>query len=318
MPDAINIYEIAYGHHRLIALQELKIEEIDIPIRDLSEEQMAKIMVNENMEEWENSATIEQESIRTVIEGYASDRLKLPLVKRGKAYMAPHFQPLDSGGDEGPVYTVASLAEFLGWPEPKIESVIQALAVIEKGWVEEKDFTGLTSYQAGVIASQVQRVGREVKNPDWVRSFAKDLSGGMRADRSRGAVVPSDKKEAQSITTKNAKFVADQFISRAVHQTFLDDKKKAKKLPPLDVFVGSFTQYLYEQPPKSQQDRLYAILEHKEHVHPRTRDRMIKALRSLAKKYNEIANEMENVEDQQQPQENNQSRKIVNLVGNSN
>ena len=45
-------YEIAYGHHRLIALQELGIEEVEIPVRKLDDSTMIQIMANENMDQW--------------------------------------------------------------------------------------------------------------------------------------------------------------------------------------------------------------------------------------------------------------------------
>ena len=47
-------FEIAYGHHRLVALKEElgKDATVDIPVRDLSDEDMLRIMANENMEQW--------------------------------------------------------------------------------------------------------------------------------------------------------------------------------------------------------------------------------------------------------------------------
>lgn len=42
------IVELAYGHHRLIALQELGIEAVDIPVKELDDAIMLQVMVNEN------------------------------------------------------------------------------------------------------------------------------------------------------------------------------------------------------------------------------------------------------------------------------
>jgi hypothetical protein len=58
------IFEIAYGHHRLAALKELKIEEIDIPIKDLDDATMIQIMANENMEDWETTTAGTNETVR--------------------------------------------------------------------------------------------------------------------------------------------------------------------------------------------------------------------------------------------------------------
>ena len=59
-------YQIAYGHHRLVAIKEElgKDTTIDIPIRELSDEDMLKIMANENMQEWATDWRIIAETVR--------------------------------------------------------------------------------------------------------------------------------------------------------------------------------------------------------------------------------------------------------------
>jgi len=56
-------YEIAYGHHRLIALQELGIEEVGIPVKGISDADMIRIMANENMDEWRYNPAIINETV---------------------------------------------------------------------------------------------------------------------------------------------------------------------------------------------------------------------------------------------------------------
>ena len=56
-------FEIAYGHHRMIALKELGIEEVDIPIRDLDDGQMIRIMANENLDDWKTTPAIYTETV---------------------------------------------------------------------------------------------------------------------------------------------------------------------------------------------------------------------------------------------------------------
>ena len=67
-------YQIAYGHHRLTALRELDIKEVDIPVKDLDDSIMIKIMANENMEEWESNTSVINETILTVKEYLARSR----------------------------------------------------------------------------------------------------------------------------------------------------------------------------------------------------------------------------------------------------
>ena len=98
-PDNAGKKEIAYGHHRLMALKKAGVIEIDIPVRDLDDTTMAKIMAHENMEEWAHSAIIEQETVRAIVEAYGAGRIQLPAIKskdgRGTAAVrnAPFLSP---------------------------------------------------------------------------------------------------------------------------------------------------------------------------------------------------------------------------------
>jgi hypothetical protein len=55
--------EIAYGHHRLVALKELGIKEINIPIRKLSDAKMLKIMADENLDHWRANTAVNNETV---------------------------------------------------------------------------------------------------------------------------------------------------------------------------------------------------------------------------------------------------------------
>ena len=57
-------YQIAYGHHRLTALQELGIDMVDIPIKDLDDATMIQIMANENMDDWKTSPSVLIETVK--------------------------------------------------------------------------------------------------------------------------------------------------------------------------------------------------------------------------------------------------------------
>ena len=74
-PDNHGKFELAYGHHRLHALKELKHDEIDIPVRSLDNNAMALMMAHENMQEWSTHASIVQETIRAIVQGYADGQL---------------------------------------------------------------------------------------------------------------------------------------------------------------------------------------------------------------------------------------------------
>ena len=64
-PKKKRLYQIAYGHHRLIALRELKIKEVDIPIRNLDNSTMLIMMADENLNQ-DPSLAVMNETVYTV------------------------------------------------------------------------------------------------------------------------------------------------------------------------------------------------------------------------------------------------------------
>lgn len=56
--------QLAYGHHRDIALKELGIEEVDIPVKDIDDATMIQIMANENLEQWDTNISVMNESVK--------------------------------------------------------------------------------------------------------------------------------------------------------------------------------------------------------------------------------------------------------------
>ena len=81
--------EIAYGHHRMVALQELGIKEVDIPVKALDDATMIKIMANENMEDWETNTSVINETVLTVTADAAC-------LRRASVEIAPYSSACDS------------------------------------------------------------------------------------------------------------------------------------------------------------------------------------------------------------------------------
>jgi hypothetical protein len=169
--------QIAYGHHRLMALREIFSPETPVllNIRDLDDSQMIWIMVRENMDEWKATMSVTQETVRSVIEAYGQGILKLPDVpkttQQGTIRYAPSFQ---TGGDDQKFsdhpYTVGTLTKFLGWDESnsaaahKIRIALDALALMENGILNNNDLDGLNASQTSAIIKEVEKVGTGRKN----------------------------------------------------------------------------------------------------------------------------------------------------------
>ncbi len=153
-----NGVEIAFGHHRLQALKESGVERVEIIVRDLSNEQMLKMMARENLEEWGTSAWVELETIRSTIEAYGKGLIELPKVH-------PHTKKEDCQGTGSHLYTRATIAEFLGWTRKAenggiranyaCETAFKALDMIDAGFLGEADLKGLKRTQlADLIKEQ--------------------------------------------------------------------------------------------------------------------------------------------------------------------
>lgn len=162
--------ELAYGHHRLVALREEfgPNQKVDLIVRDLPDETMLQIMARENMEEWGTSAAVEHETVRAVIEAYGEGRIDLPSpgakASKHQIRYAPSFVP----GDVSPArathpYTARTLGKFLGWLQPsgdaqrKVGNTLAALQFIEEGVLKETDFEGLSTKEAQAVVEQARQ-----------------------------------------------------------------------------------------------------------------------------------------------------------------
>jgi len=160
--------EIAYGHHRLMALQrKFKSDHIiDIPIKDLDDPAMIKIMANENDEDWATSAAIIDETIRATKRfllsppGQTHIKIKNPKRKINYQYSKEAFW----------------IAKFLGgtWGEKKVYSSLQRIKAVENGEVDKKAIENLPTAKA---AERFTRHVKKIKNvsPEEQRVVVKKL-----------------------------------------------------------------------------------------------------------------------------------------------
>ena len=73
--------QIAYGHHRDVALKELGIEEIDIPVKDIDDATMIQIMANENMEQWDTNQSVINETVKVARDFLNAELAKYETIK---------------------------------------------------------------------------------------------------------------------------------------------------------------------------------------------------------------------------------------------
>jgi len=128
--DQKGVFEIAYGHHRLHALQqEMPDATVDIPVRPLDDAMMLKIMANENGEEWGGQTLVDLDTILAV---------RQYLIEHPEALPQGVRDTLAKSGHETPGAKV--IAGFLGgiWTEPKVKNVLDIIVPLEKGEIDEE------------------------------------------------------------------------------------------------------------------------------------------------------------------------------------
>lgn len=201
--------QIAYGHHRLEALRReySPDHEIDLIVRELSDELMLKIMANENMQEWGSSATIEHETVRSVVQAYADGRIGLaapPAENRRYWREAPSFRVANERSEDfRPLhpYTANTVADFLGWNEPsgdpqrRVSTALAALEFIEDGTLAESAFADLSSYQASAVVQEARRA----RQADEARAKARQKAAEAQAKAAEKARKDAEKAERERI-----------------------------------------------------------------------------------------------------------------------
>ena len=159
--------EIAYGHHRLVALREEMGPRAKVPliVKDLDDGAMLQMMARENMDERRTSAVVEQETVRAVVEAYAAGRITLPEIPKDTKktvirHVPSYVQGEETGDAQEHPYTATAIAEFLGWADPKIHTTLSALELIEQEVLKEGHFEGLTTKQAEALTTETRKTKR--------------------------------------------------------------------------------------------------------------------------------------------------------------
>jgi hypothetical protein len=166
-----NKYQLAYGHHRLQAIKELNIIEVDIPVKDISDADMVRIMALENREQEDMSQTILIETVR-VVRDFLSSQLnkyndweefrsfELGRPNFPKIETEPAFRSLKAKGVGHGIIT-----DFLGggWKNWKISSALDTLNAsdISMDAVRTFDTTGM----ADGFKRAIRSINKEVNEP---------------------------------------------------------------------------------------------------------------------------------------------------------
>jgi ParB/RepB/Spo0J family partition protein len=159
-PGKEGVYEIAYGHHRLAALRELGIKEVDIPVRKLEDATMIRIMANENLDDWRSTPAVINETVAVAKEFIDSEMAKAETLESANKSISGLFvdtHAFNTCKAQGAGQT--TILKFLGgnWKQWMIQESLSVIAdkEVDREAVEEFD----TQKQAETFRKAVKRVG---------------------------------------------------------------------------------------------------------------------------------------------------------------
>lgn len=176
-----NKYQIAYGHHRLEALRRLKIQEINVPIKSIGDEDMIRIMANENDELWGLNPKVDDETIK-VARKYLDENPKI------KEKSLKKFLHLQENHRSHATKQEKTLSGFLGknWYPARIHNSLERLKLYDERKLSRKAINILPT--EGTARSFVKAV-KEIE-PD-LRSQEKVAKKIAEANKSEGLTSPS-------------------------------------------------------------------------------------------------------------------------------
>jgi hypothetical protein len=183
--------QIAYGHHRLAALRKVKGTDdvIDIPVKDLDDATMLKIMANENMDEWRMRPGVINETVAAT-----------------KKFLEEHPEEVRKLLPVSVKDTALVIAKFLNWPRHRVTDALASISDHKKGAIAIEASHTLTSQQSERrFASAVKSLSKSTPvSPEvQVRAAKRIVEGGDMSEAGiRAAVVdevyptPAKKKES--------------------------------------------------------------------------------------------------------------------------
>ena len=177
---------IAYGHHRLAAIREVfkATDFVDIPVKELDDATMIKIMANENMETWTALPRVIDETVRVTkqfLEDHPEEMKKLGQVKIGSV-----------GAD--------FISRFLGWKESRIGYSLERLKMITDDTIDKEVIDSFpTERAARNFISNVKEFDIPKEKQKAVADRYKETGSGERAMRNaviEEVIIPKKKKES--------------------------------------------------------------------------------------------------------------------------
>lgn len=173
--------QIAYGHHRLVALWKIygktSAMVVNIPVRELDDSTMIRIMANENDENWGTKPEIINETVRVVMKYLKefSTIIKKTPKEGGRSFRLFEKLPLPEPGKYRFSVIAWQISQWLGgnWTERRIFYTLDRLKLIEKGELDKEASESLPTEGA---TEKFTRVTKQIKTtPEQQKQAVKRI-----------------------------------------------------------------------------------------------------------------------------------------------
>jgi hypothetical protein len=207
--------ELVFGHKRVEAgKRKLGADQpINLHLAKIDDAGMVRNLVLENMREWNSDARHWIEDLRTVVLGFAEDKIALAKASRkaGDLRVAPGFLKAKPDADTPHVYSVATLHAFnSAWNIDDVRDGLDILEHLELGTLQIDMLDQLSPAQAKDVLKEVLTaqtlVQREVKVHRKAAEAAQ-RQGLEAVEQAEQAPSPEARKEAAKTAARAAKVV---------------------------------------------------------------------------------------------------------------
>lgn len=224
-------FELAYGHHRIDTLIELGYESIDIPVKYITDEDMMRIMANENKEGWGSGIKNKLETVRQVkarledmfndYAGYAD--YVATVGQENVVFSKKQFQDAKTQG-----IGYRTVQSFLGasWNPTDVRIPMAVFKAVEKGYFKQEDVFDfetlgiLDSFTACVVALyEGGKIKQKVEEPK-----TDDAGKVMRDDSGEPIMVKVDKFVTAPAPTWPA-YYKQQMVEKLIQQCLPTEMK---------------------------------------------------------------------------------------------
>jgi len=206
-------FEIAFGHHRLRALQEkygLR-HKCQVLVRDMSNADMLRMMIRENLEEWGSDAWVEMEAVKQTIAAYDKGDITLPKMDM-RGTKEDRIFTTDVGRKD---FSRIQIARFCGMMKGKahanyaFDRAWEAIQAQNDEIITPKVLKNLSREEAAVVVSNATREKKRVEKEAkaYERDGDLETATAMRKRATQAAKV---------VATESAKALRDGEGVRAV------------------------------------------------------------------------------------------------------